>query len=322
MQITLSEEDIQYVKTFFPHMAARTFKAIQDQQQFVHYCDADAALSMIDKGELWLRNTTWMNDTSELKHGVNLLIQAYNTEQGLQLRDRLNNEWPGFTERFEPIFSSWIGHWQQETYIACVTELLPKEDLIGRLSMWRAYGKGSSPVAFVVNGGPMLRPSDALKAYTSPVAYLDQEGFNQEFSVLANNIMSSFDYVKSIGETQTFNSLFAAFRYAVICTKHPSFYEEREWRIIYQPTFESSDRLVEDYRSIGGAPQRIFKIPMKDIPEKGLYGVTLPDLLVRIIIGPGPNSANLHREFVRFLGKAGVPNAIDRVVVSDVPLRT
>ncbi|ESZ53294.1 hypothetical protein X731_02060 [Mesorhizobium sp. L2C054A000] len=322
MEITLSEDDIKYAKTFFPFMAARTFTAIQNEQKFVHYCDADAALSMIEKGELWLRNTTWMNDTSEIEHGTKLLISAYSTAPGLELRKRLNTEWPGFTERFEPVFSSWFEHWRQETYIACLTELLPKEDVIGRLSMWRAYGKGSSPVAFVVNGGPMLRPSDALKAYTSAVAYLDQQEFDEQFAVLVENIVGDWEYIKRIGQDATFNSLFAAFRFAVICTKHPSFYEEREWRIIYQPTFQPSDRLIEDVKSIAGAPQRIFKIPMKEYPEEGFYGATLPDLLVRIIIGPGPNASNLYREFVRFLGKAGVSNAIDKVVVSNVPLRT
>lgn len=75
----VSADDIKHIQTFFPHMAARTIDAIQRNQEFVHYCDADAALSMIDKGELWPRNTTWMNDTSEIKYGTSLLISTYNS---------------------------------------------------------------------------------------------------------------------------------------------------------------------------------------------------------------------------------------------------
>jgi hypothetical protein len=277
---------------------------------------------MIQHKEVWLRNTTWMNDTSEIKYGTSLLVSAYNSDQGRHLRKVLDNEWPGFAEEFEHVFSSWIEHWQQETYIACLTEKLPKEDLIGRLSMWRAYGRGSSPIAFVVNGGPMLRPSDAVGAYTSPVAYLDQEDFNKEFGILVDNIVSNFDFVRALARDFTFNNIFSAFRYSVICTKHPSFYEEREWRIIYQPTYQPSERLIEDTKVIGGAPQRIFKIPMRDYPEEGFYGATLPDLLVRVIVGPGPDAANLHREFVRFLERAEVQDASTKVVVSNVPLRT
>ncbi|ESZ29613.1 DUF2971 domain-containing protein [Mesorhizobium sp. L2C067A000] len=320
--IGLDPDAIREVMIFFPYASEKTIAAIECGQEFVHYCDGNAGLSMIQNKEVWLRNTTWMNDLSEIRYGTALLIGAYNGDRGKDLREALNAEWPGFTEEFERIFSSWIDHWQQETYIACLTEKLPKEDKIGRLSMWRAYGKGSSPIAFVINGGPLLRPSDAVGAYSSPVAYLDQDDFNNEFSKMVANIIGNLDFLRGNGRDRVFNHLFAAFRYAIICTKHPSFYEEREWRVVYQPTFEPSERMVEDTKVISGAPQRIFKIPMRDYPDEGFFGATLPDLLVRIIIGPGPDAASLQREFVHFLQKESVPDPLQKVVISNVPLRT
>lgn len=323
--LDLSSDGLRVLMIFFPYMTEKTITAIQGDQQFVHYSDGNAALSMIQNKEVWLRNTTWMNDVSEIRYGIELLISAYNNIDGQRLQKRVEDEWPGFCAEFERIFSSWIEDWRQETYVACLTEKLPKEDQIGRLSMWRAYGQSGTPIACVVNGGPFLRLSDALGAYTSPVGYFDQEEFHAQFKRVVDNVLDNFDFLKQFGRDHTFSNLFAAFRYAIICTKHPSFYEEREWRIVYQPTYQlpdhKRDRVLEDTKVIRGAPQRIFKIPMKDYPEEGFYGATLPDLLARVIIGPGPDAANLHREFTRFLTRENIPDAASKVIVSNVPLR-
>jgi len=314
-------DQIKLMGVFFPSAMERVFKALNEGQQFVHYCDAAAAASMIRNREVWMRNATWMNDSSEITYGIDRLFEAGKGPHGVRLRNMLEAKFPGFTKHFDGVFISWLEIFRQETYITCFTELLEDEELIGRLSMWRAYGAGRG-VAFVVNGGPMLRPSDALKANSSPVAYLDAAKFNLEFKRIVDNIERELDYLVPLGKDLIFNNLFSAFRWAIMCTKHPGFKEEREWRAVYQPLYMKSDRLIEDTQTIGGLPQRIFKIPLKDYPEEGFYGATVPDLVARIIIGPGPNSDSVRREFVRFLHEADVPDADSKVVISDVPLRT
>ncbi len=47
--------------------------------RFVHYTRAEAALGIIEKKRLWLRNTTSMLDYREVQHGYNLLLQWFNT---------------------------------------------------------------------------------------------------------------------------------------------------------------------------------------------------------------------------------------------------
>jgi hypothetical protein len=320
--LDIAPEQLKLISIFYPHALERNSRAVEARQSFVHYCDANAAVSMLQNREVWMRNTTWMNDTSEVKYGLELLQNAYAGPQGSRLRIALESTWPGFRKDFESCFSSWQQDWQQETYITCLTEQLPREEMIGRLSMWRAYGGKAARVAFVLNGGPFLRPSSALKAYTSPVAYLDQELFNAEFSKVVDGVIANMDWLKSLDISVLFNNLFAAFRFAVLCTKHPAFYEEREWRIIYQPNFQTSDRIAEDKKTLGDVPQRIYKIPMRDYPDEGFYGATLPDLLERVIIGPVPQPHDLRREIIRELEAAEVPNAAAKVVISNVPLRT
>lgn len=316
----VTPDEHRIMEIFYPHMMEKVLKAICADQKFVHYSDAEAALSMIQNKEVWMRNTTWMNDTSEIKYGIERLTEAAGGVDDARLRKSLEEFSPGICKEFDDLFLPWLDDFQEETYITCLTEQLDSEELIGRLSMWRAYGTGKA-VCFVLNGGPMLRPSEALNAYTSPVAYSGPEEFNSKFRALVDNITSNMDFLKTIGRDTVFNHLFAAFRWAVICTKHPSFYEEREWRVVHQPNFKPSTRLIEDTRVIAGAPQRIYKIPLQDYPEEGFYGATLPDLLVRVIIGPSSDANNLRREFIRLLKVAGVSDANEKVAISDIPLR-
>jgi hypothetical protein len=63
---------------FTPHAVKQMqgfFKkqAEQTQARFVHYTSAAAALSIIEKKRLWMRNVTCMADYSEVRHGFGIL---------------------------------------------------------------------------------------------------------------------------------------------------------------------------------------------------------------------------------------------------------
>ncbi len=320
-RLSLSEDEVRSYQIFYPYALDKTLDALSSGRSFVHYCDSRAAASMIEHEKVWMRNVSWMNDSSEIAHGKMCLAAALESDVAEELADVLDARFPDLTTQLRQILSSWIPHFERETYITCVTEQLEKEDQMGRLSMWRAYGAGSNPVAFVLDGGPFLRPSNALDAYTSPVAYLSRDEFLHQFTEVSRNIIDNIDYLHALGRDHVLNNLFAAYRYAIICTKHPSFYEEREWRIIYQPTFRQSRRLVAGRETIAGAPQRIFQIPLADVPEEGFYGATLPALFKSLLIGPSAAAQQLKREFVSLLSEKGVPDAASKVIISDVPLR-
>ncbi|AVA22791.1 DUF2971 domain-containing protein [Rhizobium sp. NXC24] len=320
-ELSFTAEDIRNFQIFYPYAFNKTIEALTTRHSFVHYCSSAAAESMIRNGSVWMRNVTWMNDSSEIQHGKACLANALTSDSAHELARVLDGKFPGFTEHLIGLINSWMPHFEQETYITCLTEQLPNEEQMGRLSMWRAYGAGANPVAFVLNSGPFLRPSDALGAYTSPVAYLSPAQFLEQYEQVVKNIIVNFEFLERLGREHILANLFAAYRYAIICTKHPSFHEEREWRIVYQPTFQKSQRLVPDRVIISQAPQRIYKIPLIDVPDEGFYGATLPELFQRLLIGPGTMSVQLKREFVALLEDQNVPNAATKVEISDVPLR-
>ncbi len=127
--------------------------------------------------------------------------------------------------------------------------------------------------------------------------------------------------MQSIGEEQFFACMAEAFRYAVVCTKHPGFMEEREWRVIYSPAIRKSAVIVEDIETIGGVPQKVCKLPLKDQLELGLEGFDLSKLIDRVIVGPCQNPFEIYEALVELMSSAGVADANSKVFVSDIPLR-
>ena len=111
-------------------------------------------------------------------------------------------------------------------------------------------------------------------------------------------------------------------RFAVLCTKHPGFKEEREWRVIYQPKFQQSERIEKEIVCLDGLPQTICKIPLIEVPDENFYGANLKNFLDRIIIGPSDHAYEIKRTLVELLEAASIENPDSKVLVSGIPLRT
>ena len=136
-----------------------------------------------------------------------------------------------------------------------------------------------------------------------------------------DGIEDNIDFVRSLSREALFGCVFHAFKFASICTKHPGFREEKEWRVIYIPEMEKSTLIKKDIEVINGTPQPVHKIPLKDVPEEGLVGIEIPELIDRIIIGPTDYGVAMLEAFRDLLSDAGVENPIDRIHVSSIPLR-
>jgi hypothetical protein len=209
-----------------------------------------------------------------------------------------------------------------DTYLTCVSEHEVREDILGRLSMWRAYG-GINGVALVMNNAAFqaTEPSDVLKIYASPVAYCDQKEFAEKFEEVVNNIENEVDFLKQQGREEVKGRLFRMLAFAVLCTKHPGFAEEVEWRVIHCPWWENSPHLLKETEVIQGVPQPVYKIPLQDIPAKGLTGITIPALIDRIIIGPTRDPLVMAEGLRDLLAKADVEQPEKKIFMSYIPLR-
>lgn len=304
---------------FFPY-ATQQMVTLAKNGCLVHYTSASAAACILKSKEVWMRKTRAMNDYSEVLHGRDCLIEAYNGAAGAHFKRALENVFPGLTTKLEDLFNGWLPHFEKDTFVTCLSEHPPIENELGRLSMWRAYGQGTG-VALAVNSAPFESETDALKAYSSPVAYLSRAEFGKEFATLAANLEASRDLLRVSGEEIILANAFAMLRYAMLCTKHRGFAEEREWRVLHNPRLEPSERLRSSVEVVSGVPQRVYRIPLEDVPTEGLTGMTVDQLLRRVIIGPCADPILLWEGFVELLTEAGVANAHERVSISNVPLR-
>ena len=89
-------------ETFFPEEIAAQDNVTSNGGKLVHYTSADTALKIINNEELWLRDTSCMNDSSEIIYGEHQLTEAFK-RQGLKdlFFDEIRSIYPNFEQPFQ-----------------------------------------------------------------------------------------------------------------------------------------------------------------------------------------------------------------------------
>lgn len=316
--------DVQkYTEVFSPHVATRQTNMKKTNGRLVHYCSAEAAVGILTKKKFWMRNSKCMNDFQEIDYGFESIRKAWGRkEEQTPIKRILNQAFPDITDKVEQLFDSWHPHVNWGTYISCFSEHDASEDTLGRLSMWRGYGGDKTGVAIVMNNAPFFNEDDSFNGvYSSPVEYTDNKGVRQTLDGIANNILQDMNFVQSLGADIVQDTIFRLLKFMMICTKHPGFIEEREWRVIYCPALEKNENITKDIEIIGGVPQEVYKIPLKSNADDSGIGVIIPELLDRIIIGPTEHPIAICNAFVAILKEIGIPTPEGKVFASEIPLR-
>jgi hypothetical protein len=269
---------------FMPHAYKRRQAMIDGKQRFVHYTNADAAMSIISNKEFWLRDTRCMNDFTEVRHGYEKLHAYFNNGTN---RDEffkiIDVSHPGAGKEAIALFDKWWPHIPDNTYISCLSEHDDSEDHLGRLSMWRGYGHGTAGIAIIFRI-PLERQLEALKVFLSPVAYLS--AIDAEVETVKTNVAANLDLLKATPREFIIGTIYAMLLMSSVSLKHVGFAEEREWRLIHTPMQFPSKTAYPNIVSLGGLPQTVYKLPFKNSPEIDIQGIELPEVIDRIIIGP------------------------------------
>lgn len=185
--------------------------------------------------------------------------------------------------------------------------------------MWRAYGRPTG-VAVVINANPLHAITDALGAYSYPVDYCSVNEGLCKLQMVAQKVGERRDFLKTISPDQLVGYVSHMLEYSSICIKHPSFSEEREWRIVYRPTQRASAMIKKSVISLGGVPQRVCSLQLDDRPGE-LEGISIPKLIDRIIVGPTLDSMQIKEALVMKMEELKITGAREKVVISGVPLR-
>lgn len=296
-----------------------------DKLDFVHYTSAENFMRIFDRSDpaIWMRNAQCMNDLSEIKHGRDRIAKALDKDDRLQrLTKALNECHNGLGEQSFELFNKSLSSFLTETYITCVSAHHKSEDNIGRLSMWRAYGQGSIGVAIVLNKDSLFSETNYLPAFSSPVSYIDDDEVGNDIEEIIASIDANRDGLRNTNFDTIKMYVFTMLKFGVICLKHSGFLEEQEWRIIHNPQ-KAGPTLNTDTVSLSGVPQKIYKIAFKDYSTYlKPYDISPNKIVKRVIIGPSNYAGVIRDAIIDTLAKAKVENPSDRVVVSDIPLRT
>jgi Protein of unknown function (DUF2971) len=326
--MALDAKDIQKLsKIFFSNFEKRKKKLLRKKlnppskpNRLAHYTTAQNAINIFKSKKLWLRNTRFMDDYSEVRHGQELL-SSYLRNDNWANRDKLQTVLKKCGVELEHLsnFEKFWEHVGKDTYICCFSEHTTKDDEHGRLSMWRAFSKDLAAVAIIFKYPPDSA-AKSLPVILSPVLY-EQKEFIAELDKLLSNIDNNIDYLsEKLKPEEVADWVYWTLVMAVVSLKHPSFSEEREWRLLHLPAY-FTDKLESQTETNRGIPQVIYKFNFQNDLEKGISGTELNELVDSVIIGPSQFADAIHESLIAEMTSAGIEDAAHKVFFSNIPLR-
>lgn len=320
--------ETEFLRELFSQANKRVCDVLNHNIRLAHYTTESTLMQIIRNKEIWLRNTSRMNDSMEIKYGVDGLVGAFaKNGNAMRFRDFLMYVFDGDTSYVDKISNLILerGYIDQYiTYIACLSEHHAQpddhEDKYGRLSMWRAYGN-TSGVSLLFRPSILKLPEGVI--FFSPVEYWEQDEITRavtdKIEFLHSYKTEVREYIRqnSDNKNKFFYLMIRMLLFAIISIKHPSFAEEREWRLIYHPTasedLSHADGVVaKDVVNIRGSIEEIYKIRL----SVGIY--KLNKLLDSIMIGPNNHLLVTKGAIEKLLKDEGMSEI--PVIPSNVPL--
>ena len=201
-----------------------------------------------------MRSVRCMSDYMEVVHGYQFLRQFFgNQEHRKEFDDALEPCATGIAAEALSLFDKLWVNIQFSTYICSISEHQESEDLYGRLSMWRAFGKPAARAALVLNL-PREATAVGLNLTLSPVAYFSYEQVETELVRVISGVGEHCEFLKSVERETVVYAIFFMLMVATVSLKHEGFHEEREWRLVYSPQLRPSEFLRGSTQTIDGVP--------------------------------------------------------------------
>jgi hypothetical protein len=297
-------------------------KFLNEKPLIAHYTSAEAALSILDEEQIWLRNVRFMNDYSEIQFGTEAIAEYYNSDAAKEFWKSLSRLSPELKDEVQGHYNSHHEGFFKNTYLTCTVEQPNVSDQgeIGMLSMWRGYAPRDG-VALLVQGGSIFGESPDLAVKMLPCLY---SAPNQRRVLLECFSQKVIRYIAGNPDVEpnTLSSyLLQSLVILVMGLKHQGFHEEREWRIVSTPAFGVDNQTDEQVKVIRGIPQKIRVLQLKD-DGGGSIRLSPRSILRRIVIGPSDHAEALRDLFVELIERNfGFTQASSIVYISDIPIR-
>lgn len=315
-----------------------------------HYTTLAGLLGITASTSIWASDVRYMNDASELIYAAEMIgavvAKTLEAVEDEPLRSALPRR-PGFTNAFE---------YGKRPFVACFCE----EDNL--LSQWRGYRRDETGFSLGIDVPGLARMNDLPpNTYLRKVIYDEKQqtetvrAVTEDWLQVARGMLQRGEDAKDVFPYPAIWALQAALAEQHLSFKHPTFAEEREWRLIklvdvreemgllehqrseqhLQETFEYMRELGHEppaqprwnpYERAEGIkiqfrPTQTGLIPYVELPLReraGVFNGRLP--LWRVVQGPTPN-AELSLESAALCLQSRGYGFHTEVRASDIPLR-
>lgn len=264
-----------------------------------HYTDFQAVDGILRCAQLRVNNVLRMNDSAEMRHFMNHLCSA--------VTDRLQQD--GYLSQAQTLQALFHDEIKKEysAFAACFS--FHRDDA----AQWERYGNRGRGICIAFRREYLQRMAKgALSLQT--VFYRDDMAGHPMVDVFCQLVRDGVPLSSENPAVKT------AMRDAWACSvsfKHPSFSSEYEMRLVVSP-FETGDFDVRPcYHVTKERIKKYYPLDLTSMCEKA--GIKLEDLIAEITIGP--ESTQSMAIFQDYLRDHGLCSLVDRVTLSDCPLR-
>jgi Protein of unknown function (DUF2971) len=288
-----------------------------------HYTSITALEAILRTDTVWFSNPLFMNDFQEVRFGVNESFELFMSNSEIEAAAGDATRYTALKNSFEYYFNEFANRHVIDTYVFSLSDH-NADDNDGRLSMWRGYGSNGNGACIVIDSTkvPVVEgsPLDFAKVhYASAEARRNQ--INKYISQFCSVIESNSIPNEELGLCTYF--LFDRIKLFALFTKHSGFKEEDEWRIVYLPERDSNGTLSSmiDYwiGPRGIEPKLKFKVDhIAGITSEGL---SLSNMIDRIILGPTISSPLAKAMTEKMLDKIGKQELKEKLMASTIPFR-
>jgi hypothetical protein len=288
-----------------------------------HYTSITVLEAILRNNEVWLSNPLFMNDIEEVSFGINtgtiLFLTSTEIESACGSKPRF--------DRLKAAFNHYSHMFDYEhaldTYVFCCSEH-EKDNKDGLLSMWRGYGGNGNGVAIVFDTAKLTAPEE------SPLIIANVDyGTTEEREDWLRKRITEFAKIlgkSNIPDDKLYLSSYCFFQRLLlfaVFTKHVGFKEENEWRVVYMRERDTA-KIFDGMFSYWVGPRGVepkLKLKIEAIPDLADNGLTLSNIVERIILGPSLSSPLAVRTISRMFEISNKSDLKDRIMSSTIPFR-
>jgi hypothetical protein len=223
----VTEKDKAKISDFLRHWMPR-FAPLAPPALY-HYTTGEKLIQIMDSCQLWSTHIACLNDTAEVRYALEELHKRVRKR-----RSELQNP------ALEPLLrrlDGFLSAAQLETagvFVACFSE--QNDDL----SQWRAYSAGEGGYAIRFDSVQLAKSGQPNQILLLKVEYQPehQAGFLDDIVNQSERYYLECDGKQRAPCSDQWAEEFVAFYLSLIeiflfCLKHPAFFAEREWRLVY-----------------------------------------------------------------------------------------